>query len=53
LRDQKVKLIIKVPNQGLVKVNNQVVYPYLESKNKRLDEKSHAYIDGEGSYESW
>jgi hypothetical protein len=53
LRDQKVKLLIEVPVQGIVKVNNRVVYPYLENPTKKLDEKSQAYIDGDGLYESW
>jgi phage shock protein PspC (stress-responsive transcriptional regulator) len=53
LRDQEVKLIIKVPEKGIVKVNNQLVYPNLENPKKKLDEKSHAHIDGEGLYESW
>jgi hypothetical protein len=53
LRDQEVKLLIEVPVQGIVKVNNRVVYPYLENPTKKLDEKSQAYIDGDGLYESW
>lgn len=53
LRDQEVKLVIEVPVQGIVKVNNRVVYPYLENPTKKLEEKSRAYIDGDGLYESW
>jgi phage shock protein PspC (stress-responsive transcriptional regulator) len=53
LRDQELSLIVQVPNNGVVKVNNKVVYPYLEEPNNKLDEKSQAYIDGDGKYESW
>ncbi len=53
LRDQELKLIIQVPKDGVVKVDNKVVYPYLEEPNKQLEEKSQAYIDGDGKYESW
>jgi len=29
LRDQKVKLIVEVPQNGKVKVNGKIVYPFL------------------------
>lgn len=53
IRNQEVKLIIQVPEKGLVKVKNKVVYPFLEERNTKLEEKSQAYIDGDASYESW
>ncbi|MFM7683404.1 MAG: PspC domain-containing protein [Bacteroidota bacterium] len=53
IRDQEVKLIIHVPNNGIVKVKNKVVYPAFKQQDKKREEKSQAYVDGEGSYESW
>jgi phage shock protein PspC (stress-responsive transcriptional regulator) len=53
IRDQEVKLIIQVPDNGIVKVKNKVVYPAIKQQDKKLEEKSQAYVDGEGSYEAW
>ena len=53
IRDQEVKLIIQVPDNGIVKVKNKVVYPAINQQDKKLEEKSQAYVDGDGSYESW
>lgn len=53
IRNQEVKLIIQVPDNGIVKVKNKVVYPIIKQKDKKLEEKSQAYVDGEGSYEAW
>ena len=53
IRGQEVKIIIQVPEKGVVKVKNKVVYPFLAKENKLLEEKSQAYVDGEGSYEAW
>ncbi len=53
IRDQEVKLIIQVPDNGIVKVKNKVVYPTIKQQDKKLEEKSQAYVDAEGYYESW
>jgi len=54
LRDQKVKLIIKVPANGQVKVNGKIVYPFLEDElETKIEENSHAFIHGDGEYDSW
>jgi len=54
LRDQKVKLIVEVPQNGQVKVNGKIVYPFLEDElDTKVEENSHAYIRGNGDYDSW
>jgi len=54
LRDQKVKLIVEVPQNGQVKVNGKIVYPFLEDElETKVEENSHAYIQGDGEYDSW
>jgi phage shock protein PspC (stress-responsive transcriptional regulator) len=54
LRDQKVKLIVEVPQNGKVKVNGKIVYPFLEDElDTKVEENSHAYIQGDGEYDSW
>lgn len=54
LRDQKVKLIVEVPQNGQVKVNGKIVYPFLENElDTKVEENSHAYVHGDGEYDSW
>jgi hypothetical protein len=54
LRDQKVKLIVEVPQNRKVKVNGKIVYPFLEDElDTKVEENSHAYIHSDGEYDSW
>ena len=38
----------------LLKVNGKIVYPFLEDElDTKVEENSHAYIQGDGEYDSW
>lgn len=55
LRDQKVYIVIEIPKDGTVKINNQIIRLGVENSDENIDEfyREEGYLENDGEYDHW